>query len=69
MCPKNIEGSMYALIMSCLNFGSIMGGLLGSLVMIMMAIDENNFDNLWIFNVLSNSISLIPLLLLNMINI
>ena len=40
MCPKNIEGSMYALIMSCLNFGSILGGLLGSLVMIIMGIDE-----------------------------
>jgi len=26
MCPKNIEGTMYAILMSTLNFGSMMSG-------------------------------------------
>lgn len=26
MCPKNIEGTMYALIMSTINFGSMVSG-------------------------------------------
>jgi hypothetical protein len=32
MCPKNIEGTMYALLMSTINFGSMIAGQIGAII-------------------------------------
>ena len=69
MCPKNIEGTMYALIMSSLNFGSIVSGQLGSAFTYYMGITEDNFDNLAWLLFITNTIQIIPLALISMIDI
>lgn len=32
MCPKNIEGTMYALLMSTINLGSMIAGQIGAII-------------------------------------
>lgn len=39
MCPKSIEATMYALLTSALNFGTMFGMLWGSLLLIVMKIN------------------------------
>lgn len=53
MCPKNIEGTMYALLMSTLNFGSIISLQLGGVLTYFLGISDTNFDNLWLLVVLT----------------
>ena len=56
MCPKNIEGTMYAVCMSSINFRSMISDQLGSLLMISMGITEKNFTHLWLLNLVSNTL-------------
>ena len=56
MCPKNIEGTMYAMLTSAVNFGSIISGLLGSGLILMLGITENNFDNLWLLITITSTV-------------
>lgn len=53
MCPKNIEGTMYALLMSTLNFGSIISLQLGAVLTYFLGISDTNFENLWLLVVLT----------------
>lgn len=32
MCPKNIEGTMYALLMSTINLGGLLSGQIGAVI-------------------------------------
>lgn len=68
LCPKNIEGTMYALLMSTLNFGSMLSFQFGGLLMHYLGITESNFQNLWILIVLANSFLLLPLPFLNLVD-
>ena len=54
MCPKNIEGTMYALLMSTINFGSIISSQLGGVLTYMLGITETSFTQLWLLVLLSN---------------
>jgi len=56
MCPKNIEGTMYAFIMSTLNFGSMISSLLGGILTYYMEITESNFNNLGLLIFSTNTI-------------
>lgn len=67
-CPKNIEGTVYALIMSSLNFGNMVSFQLGGFFMHMLNINENSFDNLWILICISNLSMLLLLPFLHTIN-
>ncbi|EGR27579.1 hypothetical protein IMG5_193790 [Ichthyophthirius multifiliis] len=68
LCPKNIEGTMYAMLMSTINFGSLIAGQLGGLFTYYLRITETNFDNLWILVVIANVTTAMPLLFINMID-
>mmetsp|Transcript_25847 Transcript_25847/g.25394 ORF Transcript_25847/g.25394 Transcript_25847/m.25394 type:complete len:345 (-) Transcript_25847:45-1079(-) len=67
ICPKNIEGSLYALLMSTWNFGNLVSSQLGALLMIVLGITESNFRLLWLMLLLTNCIMLLPLPLLRFI--
>lgn len=54
LSPKNMEGTMYALMMSIYNFSSIIGNQMGAGLMIFLGITENNFDNLYLLIILTN---------------
>lgn len=54
ICPKNIEGTVYALIMSTLNLGGLISEQTGALLVYFLGITSNNFSNLWIFIALEN---------------
>src|SRR3569623_1548148 len=56
ICPKNIEGSLYALLLSTWNFGILISSQLGGLFMIMLGITETNFIYLWLMLLLTNLI-------------
>jgi len=64
LCPKNIEGTTYALIMSVLNFGGFLSYNLGSIMTSLLGITNNKFDNLWLLILISNLFALLPLPLL-----
>ena len=63
-CPKNIEGTVYALIMSSLNFGNMVSFQLGGIFMHLLNINENSFDNLWMLICIANlsMLTLLPFL-------
>jgi len=61
MCPKNIEGTTYALLMSVGNLAIFLGYNIGGLFTYMLGVTSNNFDNLWKLILLSNSFLIIPL--------
>jgi len=67
LCPKNIEGTMYAVIMSSINFGSMISTQLGGLLAYSLNITEDNFDNLWLSILISNGTTLLPLIFINLI--
>jgi len=64
LCPKNIEGTTYALIMSVLNFGGFVSYNLGSIITSLLGITNKKFDNLWLLILISNLFALLPLPLL-----
>jgi len=61
MCPKNIEGSSYALIMSVINFGFFVSYQLGGLVNRIFGITAKNFDNLWVAVLITSLSGLLPI--------
>jgi folate/biopterin transporter len=64
LCPKGMESTMYATIMSFLNFGGLIGGQMGAGIIWMMGITEDKLDNFWLLVLVCNLSSLLPLLLL-----
>ena len=63
LCPQNQEGTVTALIISLSSMGSIIAGLLGSLLLTVFDIDENNdnnYGNLWIDFNRSNNANALP---------
>ena len=67
MCPKNVEGSMYALLMSTMNFGGLVSYQFGALLMWAFNITETNFHFLWIYVLVVNSLWLLPILFISMV--
>lgn len=61
LCPKNIEASLYALMMSTLNLGNLIASQTGGLLMLLLGITQDNFDYLWVMVVLVNCLMLLPL--------
>ena len=56
MCPKNIEGTMYAMVMATWNLGSSISNVLGGLVMWAFSVTDTNFDNLSYMVFLTNTL-------------
>ena len=61
LCPKNLEGTVYAMFMSALNFGGIMSGLLGSFLTSWLKITSKNYDNLANLILIANFLTICPL--------
>ena len=64
VCPKGVEGTFYAFLMSLTEVGGILGDLAGTALTSLLGVDNNNFDNLWLLILLCNAFSLLPLCLL-----
>jgi len=62
ICPKNIEGTMYAFLMSTLNCGYMISNEWGALNTYLLGITETNFDNLWLLILISalGAVSTLP---------
>ena len=69
MCPKDIEATVFALLMSVSNAGAIISLQLGTLLTHWLGITENNFDNLWIMIITPSIFYLVPLTVLSQIKI
>ncbi|EGR28400.1 hypothetical protein IMG5_176320, partial [Ichthyophthirius multifiliis] len=69
LCPKNIEGTMYATIMSTINFGGALSLQLGALITYLLGIDEQHFQLLWALILISGLASCVPLLLIKLIDV
>lgn len=61
ICPKNIEGTLYAFLMSVSNFGTMMANQGGSVLSANLGITNSNFDNLAFFILISNLLYLAPM--------
>ncbi|KAL4460429.1 hypothetical protein ABPG74_000180 [Tetrahymena malaccensis] len=68
LCPRTIEATMYAMIMSTLNLGSLVSSQLGGVLIYLLGITEDNFDNLWILILIANLSTAVPLIGISLID-
>ena len=61
MCPKNIEGTTYALLMSVIFLGYFISYQFGGLLNYLFDVSSENFSNLWMVILSSNLIALFQL--------
>lgn len=61
LCPKNIEGTLYAFLMSISNFGSLLANQIGSSLSSLLGITNSNFENLSMLIFIANIVLLIPM--------
>lgn len=61
LCPKNMEGTIFSVFMSALNFGGVISGLLGSLITSHLGITSTNYEKLPTLIIISNLLTLAPL--------
>ena len=65
ICPKGIEATLFALLMSLINFSGILSNELGAFLTYILGITDINFDKFWILIILANLSTLLPLLIIN----
>ena len=61
LCPKSVEGTLYALLMSVLNLGSMTSTQIGSLITLLVGVTPKDFSHLWILIVITLCCKLLPL--------
>lgn len=61
LCPKGIEATLFALLMSIWNLSMLISQELGALLTSWLGVTETNFDNLWLLIVITNLSTLLPL--------
>ena len=61
ICPKNIEATVFAVMVAVNNLSSLLAGELGALLVQLLGIKESNFDNYWILMVINAGFQLLPL--------
>ncbi len=64
LCPKGIEATLFALLMSIWNLSGLLSYELGSLMTHWLGVTETNFENLGLLVTLTNLSTLLPLPLL-----
>lgn len=67
MCPKNLEGTMYALLMATLSFGGMLSTQLGGIIAYFLNVTSTDFSNLWLLIAIANITMLLPLPFLKMV--
>lgn len=65
LCPKGVEASLFALLMSVSNFAGFLSREGGAVLMHGLGVTQTNFDNLWLLVVITNLSTLLPLPFLN----
>lgn len=61
ICPKNIEGTLYAFLMSVVNLGSLFSNQFGAALTLLLGITNNRFDNLPWLILIANIVYLLPM--------
>ena len=61
LCPKGVEATLFALLMSVTNLAGVVSHEFGALLMHWMAITPTNFENLWLLVLITNLSTLAPL--------
>ncbi|NEP12387.1 MAG: folate/biopterin family MFS transporter [Symploca sp. SIO2C1] len=61
LCPKGIEATLFALLMSIWNLSGLLSHELGALLTHWLGVTETNFDRLWLLLLITNTSSLLPL--------
>ena len=61
LCPKGIEATLFALLMSIVNLANLLSHALGSLLTHWLGVTETNFNNLWLLITITNLSTLLPL--------
>ena len=54
LSPKNVEGTMYALMMSIYNLSGNLGSQMGAGIMLVLGITEKDFHNLYLLVIITN---------------
>jgi folate/biopterin transporter len=62
LCPKGVEATLFALLMSIYNLSGLISHELGALLTAWLGITETNFDRLWILIIITNVSTLLPLI-------
>ena len=61
LCPKGVEATLFALLMSIWNLSNLLSHELGALLTSWLGITEYNFDQLWLLVIITNISTLLPL--------
>jgi hypothetical protein len=64
LCPKNLEGTVYSIFMSAINFGAGLASLNGSFITMSLGITATDYSNLPTLILISNFWNLFPFMLL-----
>lgn len=67
LCPRGIEATFFALLMSIFNFGGLLSHELGALLTHWLQVTETDFSRLWQLVLLTNLSTLLPLPLLGLV--
>jgi len=65
LCPRGVEATLFALLMSITNLAGILSHEGGAVLTHLLGITDRNFDNLWLLVIITNLSTLLPLLFLN----
>jgi len=68
ICPKNIEVTLYAFLMSVVNLSSLFANQIGSVISFSLGITSENFTNFRYFILIANFSAFLPLPFLMLIN-
>ena len=69
ICPPGVEGTLFATLMSLFNGAGVVGAELGAALTSMLGVTENNFDNLGLLVAICNSSSILPLLVIDWLDV
>ncbi len=61
LCPRGIEATLFALLMSIWNLSMLLSQELGALLTSWLGVTETNFDHLWLLIIITNLSTLLPL--------
>ena len=61
ICPKGVEATLFALLMSIWNLSGLLSHELGALLTSWLGVTQSNFDKLWLLVIITNLSTLLPL--------
>lgn len=67
LCPKGVEATLFALLMSVVNLSGLFSHELGALLTHWLKVTETEFGNLWVLVLITNLSTLLPLPLLGLL--